>query len=205
MQITLPYKLYPRSPGPFASFVVAHLSLQVFSLFSLCMCSVASNILITWWNSWLTGKVPDSGKNWGQKKRASGTWTWANSKRQWGTGRPGELQSVGSQRVRHDWVTEEQQVTSKTSHIQLCNLLFLSLLLINFLATGKTWDSSFHPWGPPFWRTGLQTLLLLTKVIKEEKKICGNTLYVFSKFLSLKLFQSKNLKRKKNLLLHCFS
>ena len=36
------------------------------------------------------------------------TWTWANSRRWWGTGRPGVLQSMGSQRVGHDWATEQQ-------------------------------------------------------------------------------------------------
>ena len=33
-------------------------------------------------------------------------WTWANFRRWWGAGRPGVLQSMGSQRVGHDWVTE---------------------------------------------------------------------------------------------------
>ena len=35
-------------------------------------------------------------------------WTqvWVNSGNWWWTGRPGMLQSMGSQRVRHDWVTE---------------------------------------------------------------------------------------------------
>ena len=37
------------------------------------------------------------------------TWTWANSGRWWGTGRPGMLQSMGLQRVRHDWMSEKQQ------------------------------------------------------------------------------------------------
>ena len=36
-------------------------------------------------------------------------WTWANSGRWWGTGKPGMLQSMGSQRVRHDWAAEPQQ------------------------------------------------------------------------------------------------
>ena len=31
--------------------------------------------------------------------------SWVNSGRWWGTGRPGVLQSVGSQRVEHDWAT----------------------------------------------------------------------------------------------------
>ena len=37
------------------------------------------------------------------------TWTWKNSRRWWGTGKPGVLQSMGSQRIRHDWVTGQQQ------------------------------------------------------------------------------------------------
>ena len=31
------------------------------------------------------------------------TWVWANYRRQWRTGKPGMLQSMGSQRVRHKW------------------------------------------------------------------------------------------------------
>ena len=34
------------------------------------------------------------------------TWTWVDSGSWWWTGRPGVLQSMGSQRVGHDWVTE---------------------------------------------------------------------------------------------------
>ena len=38
------------------------------------------------------------------------TWTWANSRRWWGTGRPGLLQSMGSQSPhRHDFETEQEQ------------------------------------------------------------------------------------------------
>ena len=33
------------------------------------------------------------------------TWVWVNSRSWWWTGRPGVLQSMGSQRVGHDWVT----------------------------------------------------------------------------------------------------
>ena len=39
------------------------------------------------------------------------TWVWASSGSWWWTGRPGVLQTMGSQRVRHDWVTEQQQNT----------------------------------------------------------------------------------------------
>ena len=34
------------------------------------------------------------------------TWVWVNSRSWWWTGRPGLLQSMGSQRAGHDWVTE---------------------------------------------------------------------------------------------------
>ena len=34
------------------------------------------------------------------------TWVWVNSGSWWWTGRPGVLQSMGSQRVRHDWATD---------------------------------------------------------------------------------------------------
>ena len=34
------------------------------------------------------------------------TWVWVNSGSWWWTGRPGMLQSMGSQRVGHNWVTE---------------------------------------------------------------------------------------------------
>ena len=40
------------------------------------------------------------------------TWGW------WRTGKPGVLQSMGSQRVRHDWVTEQQQ-QFRTSQVVL--------------------------------------------------------------------------------------
>ena len=37
------------------------------------------------------------------------TWVWASPWRWWWTGKPGMLQSMGSQRVSHNWVTEPQQ------------------------------------------------------------------------------------------------
>ena len=34
------------------------------------------------------------------------TWAWVGSRSWWWTGKPGVLQFMGSQRVRHDWATE---------------------------------------------------------------------------------------------------
>ena len=36
------------------------------------------------------------------------TWVWLGSRSWWWTGKPGVLQSMGSQRIRHDWTTEQQ-------------------------------------------------------------------------------------------------
>ena len=75
--------------------------------------------------SWLIGKDPDAGKDWRQEEKGVTEdeligwhhWlsVWASSRRWWRTGKPGVWQFMGSQRVGHDWATEQQQ--------QLMNLL----------------------------------------------------------------------------------
>ena len=40
------------------------------------------------------------------------TWIWVGSGSQWWTRRPGVLQSMGSQRARHDWVTDLKEFCS---------------------------------------------------------------------------------------------
>ena len=49
------------------------------------------------WNGWMA-----SSTQW--------TWVWANSGRQWRTGKPGVLQSMGSPSVGHNWATEQKHV-----------------------------------------------------------------------------------------------
>ena len=69
--------------------------------------------------NWLIGKDPDAGKDWRQEEKGDDrgwdgwmasltqwTWVWASPRSWWWTGEPGVLQSMGSQRVRHDWATE---------------------------------------------------------------------------------------------------
>ena len=43
------------------------------------------------------------------------TWDWVNSGSWWWTGRPGMLQSMGSQRVGHNWVTELNWTEGRTT------------------------------------------------------------------------------------------
>ena len=68
--------------------------------------------------SWLIWKDPDAGKDWRwEEKEMKGwdgwmsspsqwTWVWVDLGSWWWRGRPGVLQSMGLQRVRHDRVTE---------------------------------------------------------------------------------------------------
>ena len=46
------------------------------------------------WNGWMASPT-----QW--------TWVWANSRRCWRTGKPGMFQSIGSQGVGRNWVTEQ--------------------------------------------------------------------------------------------------
>ena len=41
------------------------------------------------------------------------TWVWVNSRSWWWTGRPAVLQSMGSQRVRHNWTTDLNFIISE--------------------------------------------------------------------------------------------
>ena len=70
--------------------------------------------------SHLLGKDPDAGKDWRQKQKGAAEdetvrqhhWlsgVWASSRRQRRTEGPGVLRSLGSQTVKHDSVTEQQQ------------------------------------------------------------------------------------------------
>ena len=57
-----------------------------------------------WWDGWMTSLT-----QW--------TWVWAISQRWWRTERPGMLQSMGSQRVGHDWATELNWTELKVSQL----------------------------------------------------------------------------------------
>ena len=50
------------------------------------------------------------------------TWVWVNSRSWWWTRRPGVLQFMGSQRVRHDWATELNNLLHKSVNSALFNV-----------------------------------------------------------------------------------
>jgi len=77
------------------------------------------NTLATWWEElthwkrpwwWERLKAGGEGDNRGWVGRISSltqwTWVWASSGSWWWTGKPGVLQCMGLQRVKHNWLTE---------------------------------------------------------------------------------------------------
>ena len=73
--------------------------------------------------NWVIGKDPDVGKGWRQEEKGMTEdemvgcrWTWIqeSSGSWWWTGRPGVLQSMGLQRVRHNWATKLNWIALQT-------------------------------------------------------------------------------------------
>ena len=58
------------------------------------------------WERLRAGEGDDRGWDGWMASLTQWTWVWVNSMSWWWTGRPGMLQSMGSQRVRHVWATE---------------------------------------------------------------------------------------------------
>ena len=87
-----------------------------YSLEGLCW---GSNTLATWCEELTHLKTPwcweklraggegdDRGWDGWMASLSQWTWVWVNSRSSWWTGGPGMLQSMGSQRVGHDWTTK---------------------------------------------------------------------------------------------------
>ena len=72
--------------------------------------------LTHWKRSWCwerlrAGEMGDRGWDGWMVSSTQWTWVWANSGRWWRIEKPGMLQSVGLQRVGHNWATEQQSVS----------------------------------------------------------------------------------------------
>ena len=78
-----------------------------------------------WWERLRAGEEGDN-RGWDGWRASLTQWTrvHANSRRQWRTGKPGVLQSMGLQRVRHDLETEQQYKKIYILHSSLKNLFY---------------------------------------------------------------------------------
>ena len=105
----------------------------------------------------MLGKTEGRRKRWWQRMRwlngiTNWIWVWVSSGSWWWTGKPRVLQSMGSQRIRHDWPTELNwtdtlfsiiiflkliiflfQIPTRIPHYILSSLLLRLLLLWQFL------------------------------------------------------------------------
>ena len=82
-----------------------------------------SNTLITWceelthwkrpwrWARLKAGEGDNRGRDGWMASPTQWTWVWVSFGHWWWTGKPGVLQSMGSQRVGHDWGTEVNCLT----------------------------------------------------------------------------------------------
>ena len=93
------------------------------------------------WESWgkvEKGTTEDGMVGW-HHPSTQWTWVWANSERYCKTVKPGMLQSMGLQRVGHDWATEQQQQTylrSEASKRYLLLPLHFNIVLEILVASG---------------------------------------------------------------------
>ena len=98
--------------------------------------------------SWLIGKDPDVGKNWRQEEKGWDrgwdswmasptwwTWVWARSGGWCWTGKAGMLQSMGSQRVGHNWDTELNWTDWSIVDLPCC----ISFMYISKWSGGEAW------------------------------------------------------------------
>ena len=120
--------------------------------------------------NWLIGKDPDSGKDWRQEEKGMRGWDgWMASPTQWTlvwvnsgswrwTGKPGVLQSMVSQRLRHDWATELNWTDWKKSESENHSVMSDSL-----------WPHGLQsPWNSPGQNTGVDSLFLLQGIFPTQ-------------------------------------
>ena len=125
--------------------------------------------LILWQSdakSWFIGKPPDPGKDKAKWRRGKQRMRrldgipdsmdifWANSGRYWRTEEPDVLQSTGSQRVRHDLATEQQQQFCKapsTLSVQIkCSAIAGYLFFLLLLPWYYWWQQAQEHTGSTF-------------------------------------------------------
>ena len=74
-------------------------------------CEELTHLKRPWcWERLKAGEGDDRGWDGWMASPTQWTWVWTNSGRWWKTEKPGVLQSMGSQRARHDLAAEQQQV-----------------------------------------------------------------------------------------------
>ena len=118
-------------------------------------------ILVTWCEElthlkrpwcWETLKAGGEGDNRGWDGQMASptqwTWVWVNSGSWWWTGRPGMLQSMGSQRIRYDWATKRS-----TAHSWFTVLCFLCIAKWLSYTCEVKWSKSYSTVSDSLWQS----------------------------------------------------
>ena len=87
------------------------------------------------------------------------TWVWVSSGGGWWTGKPGVLQSMGSQGVRHDWAIELNWTELRVSQV-----LRVITVSIGKKTEVDTWDL------PPLWLRRKMQIVQLHERVAENKR-----------------------------------
>ena len=74
------------------------------------------------------------------------TWVWVSSGSWWWTGGPGVLQSIGSQRVRQDWVTELNWTEPKSERMEKMEKVFTKIYSLSQSFPTVLSVRTFFPW-----------------------------------------------------------
>ena len=75
------------------------------------------------------GEGDDRGWDGWMASQAQWTWVWAGSRRQWRTGKPGVLQSMGWESVRHDWLSNSSYYLNKNRFLKTSLTVILEELM----------------------------------------------------------------------------
>ena len=96
------------------------------------------------WQGLGAGEGDDRGWDGWMASPTRQTWVWVNSGSWWWTGRPGVLQFMGSQRVRHNWVTDMNCMKNIPS--KRPNTLGLRNRFLCDWTQGKFWKCLLPSW-----------------------------------------------------------
>ena len=145
-----------------------------------------SNTLATWWEEMTHWKRPwcwerlkvggegdDRGWDGWMASLTQWTWVWVNSWSWWWTRRPGVLQSMGLQRIRHDWATELNwnnfqiplsQHPGKSDNLFLMKELLSLQWSFYFLCSSWSLSSSIFLLKPIFKKSSIRKHLIVSNI-----------------------------------------
>jgi len=122
-------------------------------------------------NTLILGKT--EGRRRRGRQRMIWTWVWVSSGSWWWTGKPGVLQSVWSQRVRHYWATELNSFSISLSN-EYSELIYLKIYWFDLLAVQETFRSllQHHNYKASIlWCSAFFTVQLSQSYMTTEKTI----------------------------------